>query len=160
MLVSASLFGLFGVTWDAIDARIQDEFPQVSFISQDELASQLAEPESSPPTLIDVRGSDEYQVSRLPGAENYPSAAAIAAAHPDRDQPIVVYCSVGYRSAEVAAELARLGYGEVYNLRHSIFAWANANRPMVNASGPTDKAHPYNFIWGKLLDASHRQYQP
>lgn len=29
-----------------------------------------------------------------------------------------------------------------------------------NAAGPTDKAHPYNFIWGRLLDASRRQYQP
>ncbi|GAB5499734.1 MAG: rhodanese-like domain-containing protein [Pseudohongiellaceae bacterium] len=165
LLVSASLFGLFGVSWEAIDARIENEFPQVPFISQEDLASRLAGSQpggvkNDIPALVDVRAADEFRVSHLPGAENLITAAAIAAAYPDRDAPVVVYCSVGYRSAAVAAELASLGYDQVFNLRHSIFAWANADRPLVNAAGPTDKAHPYNFVWGRLLDASRRQYQP
>lgn len=160
LLVSASLFGLFGVNWDAIDARIESEFPQVPFISQEDLASRLVGSKQNLPALVDVRATDEFRVSHLPGAKNLTTAAAIAAAYPDRDAPVVVYCSVGYRSAAVAAELSSLGYDQVFNLRHSIFAWANADRPLVNAAGPTDKAHPYNFIWGRLLDASRRQYQP
>jgi len=158
LLVSASLFGLFGVSWDSIDQRIENEFPEVPLIAQQSLAAQLEGP--NPPALVDTRAEEEFAVSHLPGAKNLDSAAAVAAAFPDRDTPMVVYCSVGYRSASVAAELNRLGYRQVYNLRHSIFAWANADRPMTNAAGPTDKAHPYNFIWGRLLDSSRRQYRP
>lgn len=158
LLISASLFGLLGVSWEAIDQRIDREFPEVAMITQDELAGRLADGDSL--QLIDVRAADEFLVSHLPGAAHLSSAEAIAAAHPDRDATVVVYCSVGYRSAAVAAELQQIGYRQVYNLRHSIFAWANADRPLVNAQGPTDKVHPFNFLWGRLLDASHRQYQP
>ena len=158
LLISASLFGLLGVSWDAIDRRIDREFPEVTMITQDELAARLASDDAL--QLIDVRAAEEFQVSHLPGAKHLTSAEAIAAAHPNRDTHLVVYCSVGYRSAAVAAELEQLGYRQVYNLRHSIFAWANAQQPLVNAQGPTDKAHPFNFLWGRLLDDAYRQYQP
>lgn len=160
LLISASLFGLLGVSWDTIDQRLAREFPQVAMISQEDLAARLAAGNEDALRLIDVRAAEEYQVSHLPGASNLGSAQAIADAHPDRNATIVVYCSVGYRSAAVAAELQQLGYRQVYNLRHSIFAWANDDRPLVNAQGQTDKAHPFNFLWGQLLDAPRRQYQP
>ena len=70
------------------------------------------------PTIIDVRLPEEYDVSHIPKADNLQSAGAIAAAFPDYAEPIVVYCSVGYRSAAVAEELASLGYTYVKNLRH------------------------------------------
>lgn len=40
----------------------------------------------------------------------------------------------------------------VYNLEGSLFKWANENRPIVDRNGAiTEKVHPYNSVWGKLL---------
>jgi 3-mercaptopyruvate sulfurtransferase SseA len=70
----------------------------------------------------------------------------------------VVYCSVGYRSAIVAAQLQALGYSNVLNLRHSIFEWAEKGYPLLNEAGDTNKVHPYNRAWGALIDASYHFY--
>ena len=156
LVMLASLFSWFGVNWDAIDARIEREFPGVPFIEQ----SALAQTSGAAPLLFDVREPEEFAVSHLPGAHNLDTARAIAAETPDKAAPIVVYCSVGYRSAAVAAELQALGYENVRNLRHSIFGWANSGLPLVNAAGPTDKVHPYNAVWGSLVDSALRSYSP
>ena len=45
----------------------------------------------------------------------------------------------------------------VYNLEGSIFKWANEGRAMVDAAEqPTKLCHPYNFIFGKLLNKELR----
>jgi len=173
IIATASLFlGLFGVDWDAVDEKIDKEFPAVTFISTDQLQQRLLRSAATServagegngvnmPVLIDVREPDEYQVSHLPAALNLMAETDIARLYPDRNTEIVVYCSVGYRSAAVAAKLDALGYTNVRNLRHSLFEWANKTYPMVNAEGATDKAHPFNRIWGSLLQPEIRQYQP
>jgi hypothetical protein len=76
------------------------------------------------------------------------------------DKPIVTYCSVGYRSAAFAKKLSEAGYRNGTNLEGSIFRWANENRPLVHDGQPTDKVHPYNRLWGILLDKSHRAILP
>ena len=90
-------------------------------------------------------------MSHIPEAHNLQSTEPIAAAFPDYAMPIVVYCSVGYRSAAVVEELASLGYQNVKNLRHSIFEWAERGYDLGNAAGSTSKVHPYNQAWGALV---------
>ncbi len=161
LIVSAAgFFSLFGVNWEAIDARIAEEYPAVQTIEGDVLLKQLQTAEQPAPQLVDVREQDEFAVSHLQGARNWQSATEIAQQLTDKTAPIVVYCSVGYRSAGVASELAAMGYTQVRNLRHSIFAWANTGKPMVNAQGATDKAHPFNLVWGSLLIEPLRQRTP
>ncbi len=164
LIIAASLTGLFlelfGVSWDAVDRKITSEFPDVSFIYREELLQAYENKDLNVPLLIDVREPREFAVSRLPGAINLQSAQSISMEIADRDQPIVVYCSVGYRSAAVAAELQSLGYSQVWNLQHSIFGWGNAGAPLENADGGTKRIHPYNSAWGKLLDESLRAYSP
>lgn len=99
-------------------------------------------------------------MSHIPKAHNLQSAEAIAAAFPDYAEPIVVYCSVGYRSAAVAEELASLGYTNVKNLRHSIFEWAERGYVLENAAGSTSKVHPYNRAWGTLVPNELHAYSP
>ncbi len=160
LVVSAAAFflNLFGVNWDAVDARIASNYPEVSTIEVHALANRLASGAQEGLTLVDVREAEEFQVSHLESARNLGDAAAIAAAFPDPDTELILYCSVGYRSAAVAQELHELGYSNVLNLRHSLFAWANSGLPMMNASGLTTKAHPNNRIWGILLHKDHHQY--
>lgn len=158
---AASFFlELFGVNWNAIDERITREFPQVQQVTIGQLQSQLEADADSRPLLVDVREEEEFSVSHLPGAVNLQSAASVAELVANSDRPVVVYCSVGYRSAAVASELETMGIHNVRNLQHSIFAWANQGLPMENAGGRTDKVHPYNRIWGSLVEPELRQYQP
>lgn len=150
------LLGLAGVSWEAVDRRIEREYPGTPFVSAGELAARYGADPSRMPAVIDARGPEEFRVGRLPGALNLESAAAVAARFPDRDAPLVVYCSVGYRSAKVAAGLGALGYSRVENLRRGIFGWAGQGRPMVDDEGGTDRVHPYDRIWGALAPRAPR----
>lgn len=161
ILVSASLssffFGLFGGGWDSVDQKIDSEYPRVNFISSDQLRINQ---QSESPFLhvFDVRESEEFAVSHLSGALNYSESSSIAGMVTNKNTAIVVYCSVGYRSAAVADELATLGFTNVRNLKHSIFEWAEKGYPLVNSKGVVQSVHPYNPAWGALIDESLHQY--
>jgi rhodanese-related sulfurtransferase len=84
-------------------------------ISRDELVARLATGE--PLTIVEALGPDFYADAHLPGAVNIPVALARAIAPlllPDRDAPVVVYCSrTCDESEQLAAELESMGYGDV-----------------------------------------------
>ena len=69
----------------------------------------------------------------------------------DYATPIVVYCSVGYRSSAIARRLESLGYRNVLNLSGSIFQWVNENRSVYREGKPVTKVHPYQKFWQHLL---------
>ena len=84
---------------------------------------------------------------------------------------VVCYCSVGYRSSALAQqlqyELEKPVYREmkskimIYNLEGSIFKWANEGKDLEDNRGKkTIVVHPYNLIWGKLLNAELRSSEP
>jgi len=56
------------VTWDAVFAWIQRDWPEVPQMSTRELAHRMAANSGATPLLIDVRTREEYEVSHLPGA--------------------------------------------------------------------------------------------
>lgn len=106
------------------------------------------------PILLDVRQATEYAVSHLPGARHLPTVAAIQAVYPALDSPLILYCSVGYRSARLAQQLQVVGYSRVLNLEGSIFEWHNRGYPIVANNTPTQRVHPYNQTWGLLMESS------
>ena len=148
--LTSFLSSLFGTSWESVDKMIAEEFPTVRSISTDELQQRLRNPAVAP-SVVDVRAPKEFAVSYLPTAINLTSADAIAERIPDKNTEIVLYCSVGYRSAVIVAQMIDMGYTRVRNLNHSLFEWANNDYPMVNDEGATPYAHPYNRRWGKLL---------
>lgn len=89
--------------------------PMPTVISRDELAARLAT--DRPPILVEALGADFYADAHLPGALNIPVSIARAVARlrlPDRDAPIVVYCSRTCDESErLALELEALGYTNV-----------------------------------------------
>ncbi len=109
-------------------------------------------------TLFDVREPEEFGVSHIENALNLGTAEQIAAVIVDTGAPIIVYCSVGYRSAGVAERLQEMGFTNVLNLQHSLFEWANHGYPMVNAMGRTTRVHPFNRPWGALVEESLHSY--
>ena len=148
------------MSWALTLKTIRAEFPTVAHISTDTLQSWLAEsPQRENLLLFDVRDPEEYAVSHLQGAQPAPSKdeALKALQGIPADQHIVLYCSVGYRSSDLAQFLMKKGYTEVYNLEGSIFAWANEGRPVYRGKERVKVVHPYDKIWGKLLKKSLRK---
>ncbi|MBZ4333581.1 rhodanese-like domain-containing protein [Corallococcus interemptor] len=74
---------------------------------------------------IDVREPDEYTgpLGHLPGAELVPlgTLEAASASWP-REQPLLLICRSGNRSAKAAQALARGGFQHLYNLAGGMLA--------------------------------------
>jgi rhodanese-related sulfurtransferase len=101
--------------------------------------------------LLDVRTAAEYDVSHIHDARRVDPDSSVESINLPKDQPIVTYCSVGYRSAAFAKKLQDAGYTNVQNMTGSIFEWASEGRPMEREGHRVNKVHPYNSTWGKLL---------
>lgn len=111
--------------------------------------------------LLDTRAELEFQVSHLPGAlrigyQDFDLAKLTGIA---KDQCIVVYCSVGYRSERIGERLLNLGYQKVFNLYGGIFAWKNQGRTVLDGSEmPTQRVHTYNEKWSQWLLNGEKMY--
>lgn len=157
LVASLSTCLAFGqdVTLASLRPAIAREHPDVAWITVDELVRALRG--ARRPRLLDARTAAEYQVSHLADAAridpDHPDLRSLGA---DRASPIVVYCSVGYRSAVVAESLQRAGFRDVKNLEGGIFAWANRGLPVVRAGRRVRDVHPYDATWGRLLRADYR----
>ena len=123
------------------------------------LARELRQP--APPLLLDVRTPAEFRVSHLAGARfvDFDSVPTAQFADLDREQPVVVYCSVGLRSERLGERLHALGFRHVRNLYGGLFEWVNEGHPVVNAAGATAKVHPYSTFWGTWLRRGHKVYE-
>ena len=148
------------MSWSLTLKAIRARFLTVSQISPDTLQSWLDKsPQRENLLLLDVREPEEYAISHLQGAQPAPSKDEVLKALQGVpvDQPIVLYCSVGYRSSELAQFLMKKGYTEIYNLEGSIFAWANEGRPVYRGKEQVKVVHPYDKNWGRLLKESLRE---
>jgi rhodanese-related sulfurtransferase len=120
-------------------------------ISTSALAHLLTSPQAV--VLLDVRERPEFAVSRIPQALHVaPSTeVSILAARLSRlvaGRTVVMYCTVGRRSADLATfaeeELKRLGARAVYVLEGGIVAWHNERRALISGRGRTEALHPFN----------------
>ncbi len=143
--------GLRRLVWPLLILWIRRRFPDVAVISCEDLAELLAG-EGSVPLLIDARGPEEFALSHLPGARRLPGPDASGAAGLARETAIVVYCSVGYRSARLARSLRRAGFTDVRNLEGSLFRWANLGLPLAGAGDARPRVHPFHPCWSLLLE--------
>lgn len=150
------------LTWSAVEQMISANFPDVPTISTDALAKRLEGPAKTRPVLLDARTAEEYAVSHLPTARRVdPDATSFPELDTlTRDASIVVYCSVGYRSARIASRLQERGFTQVANLQGSIFRWANEGRLVVRDGTPVQAVHPYDASWGTLLENELHAYKP
>ena len=165
LLTAGGLLAVEPVSWAAVKAGVRQAFPDVRQIEAATLASWM-ESKIPAPLILDVRATAEYDISHLRGARRInPEADPTAAlAGVPEDRLIVAYCSVGWRSSAFVERMQKAGFTNVYNLEGSLFAWANAGRPMVRsalgAERPANRVHPYDAAWGRLLDADRRATVP
>jgi rhodanese-related sulfurtransferase len=103
---------------------------------------------------LDVRSLAEWNVSHLSCAQHaeWDGDGFLNEPQLDPDRPIVVYCSVGYRSERAGTYLMEKGFDEVYNLYGGIFKLYNQEVWNVLLGEPLHRMHGYNKRWGKWIN--------
>jgi len=113
--------------------------------------------------LLDAREPKEFNVSHIKNAvfvgyTNFKPKKVLKQI-PDKNAPIVVYCSIGVRSEDIAERLLKKGYTNVTNLYGGIFEWKKKNQPVFDKDNKsTNKVHAFDKFWGKLLTNAEKVY--
>ncbi|WP_373524235.1 rhodanese-like domain-containing protein [Aquiflexum sp.] len=110
--------------------------------------------------FLDTREKEEFEVSHLKGAKwvGYETFSMASLHDIPKNQPIVVYCSIGARSQEIGKRLKSAGYQEVYNLYGGIFHWVNEDNPVFINEEETEEVHAYSQLWGIWLKKGTKVY--
>jgi len=112
--------------------------------------------------LLDAREKKEFETSHLEAAiwVGYDTFLPENLATVPKDGIVVVYCSIGYRSEKIGAQLKKMGYSRVYNLYGGIFEWVNRSYPIVDYENKkTEKVHAYSQDWGRWLNKGEKVYK-
>jgi len=130
----------------------------IEYVSTEELNSM------GKTVLLDAREKEEFEVSHLKNAiwigyESF-EIVEVLESIPDKDTPLIIYCSIGVRSEDVGEELEQAGYTNVKNLYGGIFEWKNKGYPVYNTHDiQTEKVHAFSKYWGILLTNADKVYQ-
>ena len=131
----------------------------IPYISVQELAMPKTEA-----IILDAREVKEYSVSHLKNAvyvgyEEF-NIETILKTIEDKNQKIVVYCSLGIRSEDIGEKLKKAGYTNVLNLYGGIFEWKNNNFTIFDLDEEeTEKVHAFNEDWSKWLKKGEKVYE-
>ena len=102
-------------------ARVKEEIEEISSID-----AQALHESPEVPLFVDVREPDEWEEGHIPGAIHITRGrleSRIEGLVPDKSRPLVVYCSVGSRSAFATKALGEMGYSDVVNLAGGFTDW-------------------------------------
>ena len=136
-------------SWKAL---ISVGYPDVRWVDGETLSNWMDGSSDKELVLLDVRTPEEQRVSHLRDARylnaNNPDIEALTI---PANATVVVYCSIGYRSATIIEELEQAGTEDVYNLEGGLFEWANQDRPIYRGGERVLEVHPFNRVWGLLL---------
>lgn len=114
--------------------------------------------------LLDSREPKEFKTSHIKNAVlvgyDHFNIKNVTKQIKDKNQKIVVYCSLGIRSETIAKKIKDAGYTNVYNLYGGIFEWSNNNFPVVDSKEKeTKKVHTFNKDWSKWLLKGEKIYE-
>lgn len=113
--------------------------------------------------FMDAREWNEYSVSHIKNAlyVGYENFSTDSLASVKKDQRIIVYCSVGYRSEKISEKLKSAGFTDVSNLVGGIFEWVNQGNAVIDSKGDTTQnVHAYSKTWGVWLSKGNKVYNP
>lgn len=107
-------------------------------------------------TFLDAREKSEYDVSHIESAVyvGYGDFDINSVEYLDKSKPLIIYCSVGYRSEIIGEKLKNVGYENVQNLFGSIFEWVNQHHPIYDSENKqTNQIHTYNKKWSRWIQS-------
>lgn len=136
----------------ALDSLLQKENQEsIPYITVEELIKK------ENVILLDSREKIEFETSHIENAicvgyDKFKVKKIKKLLPTDKSKPIVVYCSLGIRSEDVAEKLKKAGYTNVYNLYGGIFEWKNQDQTVVDDNGETtENVHTFNEDWSIWL---------
>jgi rhodanese-related sulfurtransferase len=151
------------VAFEILQRRTATRFPEVRWITTDQLGRWQADTGQPQAVLLDARTETEFGISHLKGAIHIdpyrPSLKPLEGT--SKTSALVVYSSAGYRGARVACWRMKEGYSSVTNLAGGVFKCVNEGRPIFRAEGrPAALVHPYDQRWGLLVEGRYRAQVP
>lgn len=113
--------------------------------------------------FLDSREPNEFAVSHIKNAlnigYNHFELNKFTQQIPDKNTPIIIYCSIGYRSEKIGLQLINAGYTNVKNLYGGIFSWINAQQPIVDKHNKkTLDIHTYSKEWSRWVCFGNKIY--
>ena len=133
-------------------------YPQLVAAALREVAEitpeQLAERGPANVALVDVREGSELAQGMIPSAVHIPRGVlegVVSSTGWGRDQPIVLYCSVGGRSALAAAALRRMGYTRASSLAGGFDEWRARGLPWAVPDGAHSAGAPDSGRYARHL---------
>ena len=106
--------------------------------------------------ILDAREKNEFEVSHIKGAihigfEKFDLQKTLRKIK-NKSQPIVVYCTLGVRSEDIAEKLKEAGYTDVKNLYGGIVEWKNNDFRVYDTNEEqTENVHVCNVYWSQWL---------
>lgn len=147
LLISTSLFSQETLS-DLLKKYNSNSVPYMSVL-------ELAMPKTEA-VVLDARDIKEYETSHIKdalfvGYDEF-NIELVLEKIKNKEQNIVVYCSVGIRSEDIAEKLIKAGYTDVYNLYGGIFEWKNNDFHVYNSEGiKTNNIHTFSKEWSRWL---------
>ncbi len=83
--------------------------------------------------VLDVREESEFKSGHILNAKWIPLgklADRLDELKRNREQPIVVVCRSGQRSASACVQLTKQGFAQAYNLSGGVMGWQKSNLPL------------------------------
>jgi sodium/bile acid cotransporter 7 len=99
----------------------------------------------TPVLFVDVRPPEERSVSGIQGA--VPQEQFLVNVEAYRDHIIIGYCTISYRSGELARELMNKQGLTMYNLRGGLLGWVHDGGKLFDSQGETKRIHVYGRKW-------------
>ncbi len=127
--------------------KYRHDFPGINEVSPAVLMEWL---ETGDVVIVDIRKKSERKISVLPHSITKRELDAVIEDH--KGSPIVLYCTIGYRSGKLARSLQKQGV-DVYNLQGGILAWVHAGGFVVRDDEPTHQVHVYGNKWNLLPES-------
>lgn len=131
----------------------------IPYITVQELAMPKTEA-----VILDARERKEYDISHIKNAiyigyENFKIKTVLDSII-NKNEQLVVYCSLGIRSEDIAEKLKKGGYTNVYNLYGGIFEWKNKDFNIYNSEGiETENIHAFSAEWSQWLIKGIKVYE-
>ncbi|MBP2831717.1 rhodanese-like domain-containing protein [Aquimarina sp. U1-2] len=153
------LFSTFGTAQDSLKEVLktynEEHIPYISAAKLFSIRNRVH--------ILDAREKEEFNVSHIQNAihvgyENFTLKTAVQP-YFQKNDTLVVYCSLGVRSEDVSEQFKKVGFTHVLNLYGGIFEWKNHNYPIVNSKGQTtDSVHAFSKQWAKWLHNGKKVY--
>ncbi|PMB54602.1 rhodanese-like domain-containing protein [Coxiella endosymbiont of Rhipicephalus microplus] len=84
--------------------------------------------------VIDIRDPKTFERGHITHAVNIPATELdknLKGFEPYKQQPLIIICEMGQKSAYFVNKLRKKGYQKVYMIAGGIGGWSNANMPIV-----------------------------